>query len=161
MNGASEPNLIDSFGEYIFAWDFSSPPAVLFLLIAAAYTIGTIQLAMRSETDSSFWSKVGTTYFAFALLAFALAGLFFVPSSIENNGLTTLKPVFSELPLLDWLAVFPVVRDFCVPLLALLFFATDFESLLNNTSSKPFESLLGIFSCWWFPSPLGFEPAKT
>ena len=74
MNGASEPNLIDSFGEYIFAWDFSSPPAVLFLLIAAAYTIGTIQLAMRSETDSSFWSKVGTTYFAFALLAFALAG---------------------------------------------------------------------------------------
>jgi putative membrane protein len=74
MNGASEPNLIDSFGEFIFAWDFSSPPAVLLLLLAAAYTIGTIRLAMRSDTNGSFWSKVGTSYFAFALLAFALAG---------------------------------------------------------------------------------------
>ena len=95
------------------------------------------------------------------LLVFAFVGLFLLPSSRENNGLTTLKPVFSELPLLVGAAVFPVVRDFVAPLLELLFFATDFESLLNNTSSKPFESLLGIFSCWWFPSPLGFEPAKT
>ena len=74
MNGASEPNLIDSFGEFIFAWDFSSPPSVLLLMLTAAYTIGTIRLAVRSDTNASFWSKVGTSYLAFGLLAFALAG---------------------------------------------------------------------------------------
>lgn len=74
MNGASEPNLIDSFGEFFFAWDFSSPPSILFLMLAAAYTIGTIRLAVRSDTNASFWSKVGTSYLGFGLLAFALAG---------------------------------------------------------------------------------------
>ena len=74
MNGGSEPNLIDSFGEFISAWDFSSPPAVLFLLLAAAYTIGTARIALRSDTHTGFWSKVGASVGAFALLAIALAG---------------------------------------------------------------------------------------
>jgi len=74
MNGASEPNLIDSFGEFIFAWDFSSPPAVLFLILAGAYIAGTTRLTIRSETDSGFWSKVAASAFAFVLLAISLAG---------------------------------------------------------------------------------------
>ncbi len=74
MNGGSEPNLIDSFGDFVSAWDFSSPPAVLFLVLAGAYTAGTIRLALRSETDSNYWSKVAAIVTAFILLAIALAG---------------------------------------------------------------------------------------
>lgn len=74
MPGALEPKLIDSFGDFIFAWDFASPPAVLFLMFAAAYVIGTIRLAMRSETDGSYWSNVAASIGGFVLLAIALAG---------------------------------------------------------------------------------------
>lgn len=74
MNGGSEPNLIDNFGDFIFAWDFSSPPAILFLLLAGSYAVGTLRLAMRSDTDSFYWSKVGANVAGFALLAIALAG---------------------------------------------------------------------------------------
>ena len=101
------------------------------------------------------------------LLAFAFAELFLVPSSSENNGLMTLKPACSELSLLgllavlDLLAVLPEVRDFCAPLLEPLFLATELESLRNKTSSRPFGSVLAMFSCWWFASPLGFEPDRT
>ncbi|NQW19970.1 MAG: cytochrome c oxidase assembly protein [Chloroflexi bacterium] len=76
MNGDSELNLIDSFGEFISAWNFSSLPAVLLLVLAGAYAIGTIRLALRSETDSSYWSKVAASASAFVLLAVALAGPF-------------------------------------------------------------------------------------
>ena len=101
------------------------------------------------------------------LLAFAFAELFLLPSSSENNGLMTLKPACSELSLLgllavlDLLAVLPEVRDFCAPLLEPLFLATELESLRNKTSSRPFGSVLAMFSCWWFASPLGFEPDRT
>jgi cytochrome c oxidase assembly factor CtaG len=74
MNGGSEPNLIDSFGEFVSAWDFSSPPAVIFLILAGAYLVGTLRLALRSNTGSSFWSKVSANLLGFALLAIALAG---------------------------------------------------------------------------------------
>ncbi|MBT4126903.1 MAG: cytochrome c oxidase assembly protein [Chloroflexi bacterium] len=74
MDGGSAPNLIDSFGEFVSAWDFTSPPAVIFLLLAAAYTIGTIRLAARSDSDQNFWLKVAASFSAFALLAIALAG---------------------------------------------------------------------------------------
>ena len=101
------------------------------------------------------------------LLVFAFAELFLLPSSSENNGLMTLKPACSELSLLgllavlDLLAVLPDVRDFCAPLLEPLFLATELESLRNKTSSRPFGSVLDMFSCWWFASPLGFEPDRT
>ena len=74
MDGGSAPNLIDSFGEFISAWDFTSPPAVIFLLLAALYTIGTIRLATRSENDEKFWSKVAASIFGFILVAIAIAG---------------------------------------------------------------------------------------
>jgi cytochrome c oxidase assembly factor CtaG len=74
MNGGQEPNLIGSFGEFVSAWDFSSPPAVLFLLLAGAYAAGTVRLALRADTDSDFWSKVAINVVGFLLLAISLAG---------------------------------------------------------------------------------------
>lgn len=74
MNDGPEPNLINSFGEFASAWDFSSPPAVLFLLLASTYIVGTTRLAARSDTNRSFWSKTGASLFGLALLAIALAG---------------------------------------------------------------------------------------
>ena len=74
MDGGSEPDLIDSFGEFVSAWDFSSPPAIIFLLLAGVYVIGSIRLAMRSDTDSDYWSKVAASLFGFVLLAISLAG---------------------------------------------------------------------------------------
>ena len=74
MNDGSEPDLIDNFGEFISAWDFSSPPAVLFLLLTIAYISGTVRLAMRSDTNRNFWSKVAVSVSGFVLLAIALAG---------------------------------------------------------------------------------------
>jgi putative membrane protein len=74
MNGGSEPDLINSFGEFASAWDFSSPPAVLFLLLAVVYLVGSLRLALRSNTDSSFWSKFAAGVTGFVLLAIALAG---------------------------------------------------------------------------------------
>ncbi|HIF71176.1 MAG TPA: cytochrome c oxidase assembly protein [Dehalococcoidia bacterium] len=76
MNGGSEPNLINSFGEFASAWDFSSPPAVLFLLLAGAYLTGSARLALRSNTDNRFWSKLAAGVGGFVLLAIALAGPF-------------------------------------------------------------------------------------
>lgn len=76
MNGGSERDLIDSLGEFVFAWDFSSPPAVLLLLLAGAYIAGSIRLSMRSKADRSFWAKVAASLTGFALLAVALAGPF-------------------------------------------------------------------------------------
>ncbi|MBN4064517.1 cytochrome c oxidase assembly protein [Dehalococcoides mccartyi] len=74
MNGGLEPNLIDSFGEFISAWDFSSPPAVILLILAGAYAAGTIRLALRAENDGNFWWRVGAGIFGYVLLAIALAG---------------------------------------------------------------------------------------
>ena len=74
MNDGPEPDLINSFGEFAFAWDFSSPPAVLFLLLASAYLIGATRLATRSDTDASFWYKFTASIFGLVLLATALAG---------------------------------------------------------------------------------------
>lgn len=74
MNGGSERDLIDSFGKFAYAWDFSSPPAVLLLLLAAAYVAGSIRLSMRARADRSFWAKFAAGLTGFALLAFALAG---------------------------------------------------------------------------------------
>ena len=74
MNGASTPDLIDSFSEFASAWDFSSPPAVLLLLLAGAYIAGSVRLALRSNADSNFWSKLSAGISGFVLLAIALAG---------------------------------------------------------------------------------------
>jgi putative membrane protein len=74
MNGGSEPNLIDSFGEFVSAWDFSSPPAVLLLILVGAFAAGTIRLAIRSNTDSRFWFRFSASASGFILLAIALAG---------------------------------------------------------------------------------------
>ncbi len=74
MNGGSAPDLIDSFGEFALAWNFSSIPAVLFLLLAGAYAAGTIRLALRSDTDRKFWSSAVAGLIGFVLLAIALAG---------------------------------------------------------------------------------------
>jgi len=81
MNGGTEPDLIDSFGEFAFAWDFSSLPAILVLLLAAAYIIGSIRLSMRARADRSFWAEFAAGLTGFALLAFALAGPLDVYSS--------------------------------------------------------------------------------
>jgi len=74
MNGASTPDLIDSFSEFISAWDFSSPPAVLLLLIAGGYLVGSLRLAFRSNADNNFWSKFSAGIVGFLLLTIALAG---------------------------------------------------------------------------------------
>lgn len=74
MNGASTPDLIDSFSEFATAWDFSTPPAVLLLLLAGAYIAGSLRLALRSNADDNFWSKFAAGIFGFVLLAIALAG---------------------------------------------------------------------------------------
>ncbi len=76
MNGDPQLNLIDSFGEVATAWDFSSPPAIIFLLFFGAYLVGTTRIALRSETDGTFWSKVAASLIGFALLSTALAGPF-------------------------------------------------------------------------------------
>jgi putative membrane protein len=76
MNGGSAPDLIDSFSEFILAWDFSSPPAILVLLLAGAYIAGSVRLRLRSNTDTSFWSKTAAGLGGFFLLALALAGPF-------------------------------------------------------------------------------------
>jgi cytochrome c oxidase assembly factor CtaG len=74
MNDGQEPDLINSFGEFALAWDFSSPPAVLFLLLTSAYLIGTTRLAIRSDRDGRFWHKFTAGLFGLILLAIALAG---------------------------------------------------------------------------------------
>jgi putative membrane protein len=74
MNGGSEPNLINSFGEFASVWDFSSAPAILFLLLAGAYITGSIRLALRSNTDNNFWMKLAAGLLGYALLGIALAG---------------------------------------------------------------------------------------
>jgi cytochrome c oxidase assembly factor CtaG len=74
MNGTSTPDLIDSFSEFATAWDFSSPPAVLLLLLAGAYIAGYLRLALRSNADNNSWSRFSIGIFGFALLAIALAG---------------------------------------------------------------------------------------
>jgi len=74
MNDGPEPDLINSFGEFALAWDFSSPPAVLFLLLASAYTIGAMRLATRSDKDGRFWYKFSASVLGLILLAIALAG---------------------------------------------------------------------------------------
>lgn len=76
MNGGTESELIDSFSEFVFSWDFSSPPAVLFLLLAGAYVAGSVRLSMRASTDKYFWSKFAAGLSGFALLAISLAGPF-------------------------------------------------------------------------------------
>ena len=76
MNGGSAPDLIDSFGEFALAWDFSSIPAVIFLVLLGAYLAGTTRLALRSNSDSTFWSKAAAGVIGFVLLAIALAGPF-------------------------------------------------------------------------------------
>ena len=74
MNGGLAPDLIDSFGEFFLAWDFSSVPAVIFLLLAGAYLAGTTRLALRSNSDNKFWSKAATGVTGYVLLAIGLAG---------------------------------------------------------------------------------------
>ncbi|MBI02283.1 MAG: hypothetical protein CL783_07395 [Chloroflexi bacterium] len=74
MNDGQEPDLINSFGEFALAWDFSSPPAVLFLFITGAYMIGATRLAIRSDRHGRFWSKFTASLFGLILLAIALAG---------------------------------------------------------------------------------------
>ncbi|MCZ6538724.1 MAG: cytochrome c oxidase assembly protein [Chloroflexi bacterium] len=74
MDGGSERDLIDSFGEFASAWDFSSPPAILLLLLLAAYIVGSLRLSVRARSDLSFWAKLATGLTGFALLVFALAG---------------------------------------------------------------------------------------
>ena len=74
MNGATSPDLIDSFSEFASVWDFSTPPAVLLLLLAGAYIAGSLRLALRSNADDHFWSKFSAGIFGFVLLAIALAG---------------------------------------------------------------------------------------
>jgi cytochrome c oxidase assembly factor CtaG len=74
MNGGSAPDLIDSFGEFALAWDFSSIPAVIFLVLVGAYLAGTTRLALRSNSDSQFWTKAAAGVTGFVLLAIALAG---------------------------------------------------------------------------------------
>jgi cytochrome c oxidase assembly factor CtaG len=74
MNDGPKPDLINSFGEFALAWDFSSPPAVLFLLLTSAYTIGAMRLATRSDKDGRFWYKFTASVLGLVLLATALAG---------------------------------------------------------------------------------------
>jgi len=74
MTGDSEHDLIDSFGDFISAWDFSSPPAVLILMLAALYIVGSARLAMRTTSNTGFWGNFAAGLTGFALLAFALAG---------------------------------------------------------------------------------------
>ncbi len=74
MNDGPKPDLINSFGEFALAWDFSSPPAVLFLLLTSAYTIGAMRLATRSDRDGRFWYKFTASVLGLVLLATALAG---------------------------------------------------------------------------------------
>lgn len=74
MNGGSERDLIDSFGEFASAWDFSSTLAILVLLLAAMYIVGSIRLSMRTRGDRGFWAKFAAGLTGFALLGFALAG---------------------------------------------------------------------------------------
>ena len=74
MNGGSERDLIDSFGEFASAWDFTSTSAVLFLLLTAAYLVGSIRLSMRTKADRKFWTNFAAGFTGFALLGFALAG---------------------------------------------------------------------------------------
>jgi len=74
MNDVPEPDLINSFGEFALAWDFSSPPAVLFLLSTSAYMIGATRLATRSDRDGRFWHKFSASVLGLILLAIALAG---------------------------------------------------------------------------------------
>ena len=73
------------------------------------------------------------------LLVLAFVESLFTAISSENRGLLRPKP--------DFPAVFPDAAEFLVPLLEPLF-PTDFESLLNRTSSNPFELLLGMLLCW-------------
>ena len=74
MIGGSERDLIDSFGDFASAWEFSSLPAVLLLLLAAAYIVGSGRLSVRTRADRSFWAKFAAGLTGFTLLAFALAG---------------------------------------------------------------------------------------
>ncbi len=76
MDSNSEVELIKSFGDFAFAWDFSSPPAVGFLLVAATYLVGSARLALRSRPGSEFWSKLVASVAGFLLLAVSLAGPF-------------------------------------------------------------------------------------
>lgn len=74
INGGSEHDLIGNFGDFAFAWDFSSPPALLLLLLAGTYIVGSIRLSMRTRADRNFRAKFAAGLAGFALLAFALAG---------------------------------------------------------------------------------------
>jgi len=74
MNGGLERDLIDSFGEFASAWEFPSPPAVLLLILAFAYLVGSLRLSMRARSDRSFWAHFAAGVTSFVLLAIALAG---------------------------------------------------------------------------------------
>ena len=74
MTNGPENDLIGSFGDFISAWDFSSPPAVLILMLAALYIVGSARLAMRTTANTGFWGNFAAGLTGFALLTFALAG---------------------------------------------------------------------------------------
>ena len=74
MTNGPENDLIGSFGDFISAWDFSSPPAVLVLILAALYIVGSARLAMRTTANTGFWGNFAAGLTGFALLTFALAG---------------------------------------------------------------------------------------
>ena len=74
MNDESQHDLIDSFGEFASAWDFTSAPALIFLLLAGAYLVGTLRLYLRSQADSEFWGKLAANVVGFTLVAVALVG---------------------------------------------------------------------------------------
>ncbi len=80
LSSGSQLHRINSFGEFVSAWDFSSTSAVLLLLMASAYIVGSIRLSLRisaagaANSDSRFWARFGSGMAGFALLAFALAG---------------------------------------------------------------------------------------
>ncbi|MCZ6538786.1 MAG: cytochrome c oxidase assembly protein [Chloroflexi bacterium] len=74
MNGSSEPDLIDSLGEFASAWDFTSTSAILLLLLAVAYLVGSVRLSMRTRADRTFRPRFAAGLAGFALLGFALAG---------------------------------------------------------------------------------------
>ncbi|MDA1279843.1 MAG: cytochrome c oxidase assembly protein [Chloroflexi bacterium] len=74
MNGGSGSELINSFADFASAWDFTTVPAVLFLIIVAIYTVGTARLAIRTKADDVFWLKIAASFSGFGLLAIALAG---------------------------------------------------------------------------------------
>lgn len=74
MNVGSERGLIDSFGEFASAWDFTSTSAILFLLLAATYLVGSVRLLMRTRTDRSSRMKFAAGLSSFVLLGFSLAG---------------------------------------------------------------------------------------